>query len=109
MLIAERREQACPRSRRSALRYELDLPAADAELQGHAGPRIRGHHHQRRALEELIGPNDAVELLCKPYDLEQIVQAVTNALTTQAGEAATAKVPFFSSVRMSRAIALRVS
>jgi CheY-like chemotaxis protein len=44
----------------------------------------------KKALDELIGPSDTVELLCKPYDLEQIVQAVTNALTTQAGEAASA-------------------
>jgi CheY-like chemotaxis protein len=44
----------------------------------------------KKALDELIGPSDTVELLCKPYDLEQIVQAVTHALTTQVGEAASA-------------------
>ena len=44
----------------------------------------------KRALEELIGPNDAVELLCKPYDLEQIVQSVNHALSTQVAPAATA-------------------
>ena len=41
----------------------------------------------KRALDELIGPSDTVELLCKPYDLEQIVQAVTHALSTQAAAA----------------------
>ena len=44
----------------------------------------------KKALDELIGPSDTVELLCKPYDLEQIVQAVTHALSTQVGEAASA-------------------
>lgn len=37
----------------------------------------------KRALEELIGPNDAVELLCKPYDLRQIVDACTAAFEKQ--------------------------
>ncbi len=37
----------------------------------------------KRALEELIGPNDAVELLCKPYDLQQIVAACTSAFEKQ--------------------------
>jgi len=37
----------------------------------------------KRALEELIGPNDAVELLCKPYDLQQIVDACTTAFEKQ--------------------------
>ena len=37
----------------------------------------------KRALDELIGPSDVVELLCKPYDLEQIVQAVLAALEKQ--------------------------
>jgi CheY-like chemotaxis protein len=37
----------------------------------------------KRALDELIGPSDVVELLCKPYDLDQIVQAVSHALSTQ--------------------------
>ncbi len=37
----------------------------------------------KRALEELIGPNDAVELLCKPYDLQQIVDACNAALQKQ--------------------------
>jgi CheY-like chemotaxis protein len=41
----------------------------------------------KKALDELIGPSDTVELLCKPYDLEQIVQAVTHALSTQANRA----------------------
>ena len=41
----------------------------------------------KKALDELIGPSDTVELLCKPYDLEQIVQAVTHALSTQAAAA----------------------
>ena len=41
----------------------------------------------KKALDELIGPSDAVELLCKPYDLEQIVQSVTHALSTQAAVA----------------------
>jgi CheY-like chemotaxis protein len=44
----------------------------------------------KKALDELIGPSDTVELLCKPYDLEQIVQAVTHALSTQVAPAATA-------------------
>ena len=38
----------------------------------------------KNALDELIGPSDVVELLCKPYDLEQIVQAVESALIKQA-------------------------
>lgn len=38
----------------------------------------------KRALEELIGPNDAVELLCKPYDLQQIVDACAAAFEKQA-------------------------
>jgi len=37
----------------------------------------------KRALEELIGPNDVVELLCKPYDLQQIVEACTAAFEKQ--------------------------
>ena len=37
----------------------------------------------KRALEELIGPNDAVELLCKPYDLQQIADACTSAFQKQ--------------------------
>ena len=37
----------------------------------------------KRALEELIGPNDVVELLCKPYDLAQIVEACTAAFEKQ--------------------------
>jgi len=37
----------------------------------------------KRALEELIGPNDVVELLCKPYDLQQIVDACTAAFEKQ--------------------------
>jgi CheY-like chemotaxis protein len=41
----------------------------------------------KKALDELIGPSDTVELLCKPYDLEQIVQSVTHALSTQAAVA----------------------
>ena len=44
----------------------------------------------KKALDDLIGPSDVVELLCKPYDLEQIVQAVNRALTTQIAPAATA-------------------
>lgn len=34
----------------------------------------------KRVLEELIGPNDVLELVGKPYDLEQITSAVTAAL-----------------------------
>ncbi|HUJ28420.1 MAG TPA: hypothetical protein VLW85_20505 [Myxococcales bacterium] len=37
----------------------------------------------KRALEELIGPNDVVELLCKPYDLQQITDACTAAFEKQ--------------------------
>ena len=37
----------------------------------------------KKALDDLIGPSDTVELLCKPYDLEQIVQAVNTALEKQ--------------------------
>lgn len=37
----------------------------------------------KRALEDLIGPNDAVELLCKPYDLQQIVDACATAFDKQ--------------------------
>ena len=37
----------------------------------------------KRALEELIGPNDVVELLCKPYDLQQIVDACAAAFDKQ--------------------------
>ena len=37
----------------------------------------------KRALEELIGPNDVVELLCKPFDLQQIVEACNAALAKQ--------------------------
>jgi CheY-like chemotaxis protein len=37
----------------------------------------------KRALEELIGPADVVELLCKPYDLQQIVDACTTAFEKQ--------------------------
>jgi len=44
----------------------------------------------KKALDELIGPTDVVELLCKPYDLEQIVQSVNRALSTQVAPAATA-------------------
>ena len=44
----------------------------------------------KKALDELIGPSDVVELLCKPYDLEQIVQSVNHALSTQVPATATA-------------------
>ena len=44
----------------------------------------------KRALEELIGPNDVVELLCKPYDLQQIVDACTAAFDKQVKAAKTA-------------------
>ncbi|TMA29589.1 MAG: response regulator [Deltaproteobacteria bacterium] len=37
----------------------------------------------KRALEELIGPNDVIELLCKPYDLQQLVEACTSAMEKQ--------------------------
>ena len=37
----------------------------------------------KRALDDLIGPSDVLELLCKPYDLKQIVQAVNTALSKQ--------------------------
>jgi CheY-like chemotaxis protein len=37
----------------------------------------------KRALEDLIGPNDAIELLCKPYDLQQLVEACTSAMEKQ--------------------------
>jgi CheY-like chemotaxis protein len=42
----------------------------------------------KKALDELIGPSDVVELLCKPYDLEQIVASVNRALSTQVKSAA---------------------
>jgi CheY-like chemotaxis protein len=44
----------------------------------------------KKALDELIGPSDVVELLCKPYDLEQIVAAVNTALSTQVTRVANA-------------------
>src|SRR6266849_4719395 len=44
----------------------------------------------KKALDELIGPSDVVELLCKPYDLEQIVKSVNRALATQIAPARTA-------------------
>jgi CheY-like chemotaxis protein len=37
----------------------------------------------KRALDELIGPSDVVELLCKPYDLQQIVDSVSAAFDKQ--------------------------
>ncbi len=37
----------------------------------------------KRVLEELIGPSDVVELVGKPYDLEQICLAVTRAMEGQ--------------------------
>ena len=37
----------------------------------------------KRALEELIGPNDVVELLCKPYDLQQVVDSCAAAFEKQ--------------------------
>jgi CheY-like chemotaxis protein len=42
----------------------------------------------KRALEDLIGPNDAVELLCKPYDLQQIVNACAAAFDKQVARTA---------------------
>jgi CheY-like chemotaxis protein len=44
----------------------------------------------KKALDDLIGPSDVVELLCKPYDLEQIVESVNRALITQVKNAANA-------------------
>ena len=44
----------------------------------------------KRALEESIGPNDVVELLCKPYDLQQIVDACAAAFDKQVSAVATA-------------------
>jgi CheY-like chemotaxis protein len=44
----------------------------------------------KKALDDLIGPSDVVELLCKPYDLQEIVQAVNHAVSTQVTKVATA-------------------
>jgi CheY-like chemotaxis protein len=37
----------------------------------------------KRALDELIGPNEVIELVGKPFDLEQIRDAVTRAMERQ--------------------------
>jgi DNA-binding NtrC family response regulator len=37
----------------------------------------------KRRLEELVGPTDAFEIVGKPYDLDQIVEAVTAAVGTK--------------------------
>lgn len=39
----------------------------------------------KRALEDLTGPSDVFELLCKPYDLQQIVDACVSAMEKQVG------------------------
>ena len=38
----------------------------------------------KHRLEELVGPTDAYEIVGKPYDLEQIVGAVRNAVNAEA-------------------------
>jgi CheY-like chemotaxis protein len=45
----------------------------------------------KRVLEEIIGPTDILELVGKPFDLEQITDAVTRALETQRKKAASSK------------------
>jgi CheY-like chemotaxis protein len=37
----------------------------------------------KRALDELIGPNEVIELVGKPFDLDQIRDAVTRAMERQ--------------------------
>jgi CheY-like chemotaxis protein len=39
-------------------------------------------------LERLVGPTDAIEIIGKPYDIEQVVSAVTRALETRQSPAA---------------------
>jgi DNA-binding NtrC family response regulator len=34
----------------------------------------------KKALDEMVGPNDALEIIGKPYDIDQIVSAVAQAL-----------------------------
>jgi DNA-binding NarL/FixJ family response regulator len=46
---------------------------------------MRGRHvvvttTNKRALGELVGPNGAIEVIGKPYDLDQLVKAVRDAL-----------------------------
>ena len=36
----------------------------------------------KRALDELVGPTDSIEVIGKPFDLDHIVQAVRRAVTT---------------------------
>jgi CheY-like chemotaxis protein len=45
----------------------------------------------KRVLEGIIGPNDTLELVGKPFDLEQITGAVTRALESQRKTAASSK------------------
>jgi hypothetical protein len=33
------------------------------------------------ALDQLVGENEAIEIIGKPYDLQQVVEAVRSALT----------------------------
>jgi hypothetical protein len=55
-----------------------------------------------------LSPGAALVLLCKPYDLQQIVDACTTAFEKQVAPK-TVQVPFFSSVRINFAIAFSVS
>ncbi len=74
-----------------AVIWDIALPYAEnwgffRELQAAGVFRGRGvvlTTTNRRALEELVGPTPTVEIIGKPYDLAELVQAVRTALAQQ--------------------------
>jgi DNA-binding response OmpR family regulator len=76
--IAELRPDACV--------FTVSLPYAESWAEFQALRAAVPHvpfvltTTNRRALEEAVGPVDSIELLGKPYDLDEVCQAVRRAL-----------------------------
>lgn len=66
-----------------AIPYEENWQLFQTMYHSDAGQRTRWvvTSTNKRALESLVGPTPALELIGKPYDLEQIIEAVRRAVT----------------------------